>query len=185
MNKRNTSDSVIYVKPAIENPATHPGPAKTESMLKQLYPVGYFDTFYFEVTIEKEIRPADVLISIFKQSPAWVSALMRLRNWLVKPFGIKVDAPDVTEFRRIIENFDPGDLDKPDNEAILTMDDKHLKFYVSAIVNVLPDHKKEVSVSTLVQFHNNSGRIYFFFIRPFHKLIVPATLKRALKNLTE
>lgn len=67
-------------------------------------------------------------------------------------------------------------------EAVLTADDKHLQFYVSAIVRPMEANVKEVTVSTLVQFHNNWGRAYFFFIRPFHSIIVPATLKRALKR---
>lgn len=157
----------------------------TASILSRMQPVDYFDTFHFEVTTEKDILPIEVLVAVFKQSPAWVSALMKLRSRLVKPFGIKVDAPDVAEFRRAIENFDSGDLDKPANEAILVADDKHLKFYVSVIVDILPDSKKKVSVSTLVQFHNKLGRIYFFFIRPFHNVIVPASLRRALRKMAE
>lgn len=184
MSKSNKSGVVVYMKPIIGKPDASSQNALTASMLRWLHPVDYFDIFHFEVTTEGEIQPAEVLVSVFNRSPAWVSALMKLRNWLMKPLGIKIDAPDVAEFRRTIENFDSAGLDKPANEAILAMDDKHLKFYVSVIVDILPDNRKAVSVSTLVQFHNNLGRIFFFFIRPFHRVIVPATLKRALKNIS-
>ena len=68
-------------------------------------------------------------------------------------------------------------------EAVFTADDKHLQFYVSAIVRPMEANVKEVTVSTLVRCRNSWGRTYCVFIRPFHSIIVPATLKRALKRM--
>ena len=36
---------------------------------------------------------------------------------------------------------------------------------------------------TVVKFNNRLGRLYFFFIRPFHKVIIRSMLKRVAKRL--
>ena len=154
------------------------------SVLSRIDPVDFVDTFCCRITAERDIRPADVLISMFTNYPQWVEALMKLRNCLVEPFGLKGGkGPEVAEYHKIISDFAIAHPDMTREEAVFTADDKHLQFYVSAIVRPMEANVKEVTVSTLVQFHNNWGRTYFFFIRPFHSIIVPATLKRALKRM--
>ncbi|MDR1652533.1 MAG: DUF2867 domain-containing protein [Prevotellaceae bacterium] len=38
----------------------------------------------------------------------------------------------------------------------------------------------KISIITVVHFHNALGKVYFFVIRPFHKIIVKAMIKRLL-----
>ncbi len=44
------------------------------------------------------------------------------------------------------------------------------------------EKKKNVSVTTAVKFNNALGRVYFFFIKPFHRMIVPILFKRKFKQ---
>ena len=37
-------------------------------------------------------------------------------------------------------------------------------------------------MTTVVKYHNLLGKVYFFFIRPFHALICKWLLKRAARN---
>lgn len=84
---------------------------------------------------------------------------MKVRNILVKPFGLETGKVLKTE-DCIIED--------TENEAIMRKDDKHLLFYVS-IAKIGNDL---IDITTVVQYHNALGKAYFFFIKPFHKMIV-------------
>ena len=35
-------------------------------------------------------------------------------------------------------------------------------------------------ITTVVQYHNTLGKAYFFFIKPFHKMIVPRVAKELI-----
>lgn len=94
--------------------------------------------------------------------PGWASALMRLRNKLVAPFGLKTG----------IENNElaPGTFPitfQRDNEIQYGLDDSHLNFRITLL-------KKDgrIYMSTWVHVHNFVGRTYLTLVMPFHVLIV-------------
>uniref|UniRef100_UPI0025794D3D DUF2867 domain-containing protein n=1 Tax=Bacteroides sp. TaxID=29523 RepID=UPI0025794D3D len=58
--------------------------------------------------------------------------------------------------------------------------DKHLLFYVDIFITPLETGKQMIEVTTLVKYHNWVGKAYFFCIKPFHRVIVPLVLKKAL-----
>ena len=64
--------------------------------------------------------------------------------------------------------------------AIMRMDDSHLLFYVSVFICPEEGGRQTTEVSTWVKYHNRIGRVYFFFIKPFHRVIVPLVSKRVL-----
>ena len=73
------------------------------SVLSRIDPVDFVDTFCCRITAERDIRPAHVLITMFTNYPQWVEALMKLRNCLVEPFGLKGGkGPEVAEYHKII-----------------------------------------------------------------------------------
>ena len=37
-----------------------------------------------------------------------------------------------------------------------------------------------IDITTVVQYHNALGKAYFFFIKPFHKMIVPRVAKELI-----
>ncbi len=61
--------------------------------------------------------------------------------------------------------------------AVLGADDYHLNFRV-----LLDIRDNVLSCKTQVHFNNALGKIYFFFVKPFHRWIVPPMLKTSLKN---
>ena len=61
--------------------------------------------------------------------------------------------------------------------------DKHLNFKVSILLEKLEANNKSITISTIVVFNNWFGKLYFFPVKPFHKLIVPIMLKSILKDL--
>ncbi len=74
---------------------------------------------------------------------------------------------------------------RTENEVILGEDDKHLNFRVSLFLEQQQNNpqKKDLTISTTVEFNNWFGRLYFIPVRPFHKLIVPTMLKGIIKEL--
>lgn len=136
-----------------------------------------------------ELAIEDVARAFFSSSPAWVDRLLLLRDRMMGVFGLKVANTRMADRRRLIDEFmcNVGDemalfkvFAKNENEVILGEDDKHLDFRVSLFLDRV---KAALLVSTIVQFNHWSGRLYFFPVKPFHKIIVPAMLRAMVKYL--
>lgn len=96
--------------------------------------------------------------------PAWATALLRLRNTLVRPFGLKTGAPDRPIFPTCLET---------ETELILGTDDRHLNFRIGLI-----RAEGRIYLSTSVDPHNLWGRAYLRLVMPFHILISRGTVAR-------
>ena len=112
-------------------------------------------------------------------SPAWIEALLTLRNVLVAPFGLKTSGKSENPPRETIGLF-PILTQTPDR-LVAGFNDKHLDFRV--VVDVAApgadsEAGQQVTATTLVKTHNVFGRIYLAIILPFHRLIVPAMLRK-------
>ena len=66
---------------------------------------------------------------------------------------------------------------KGKNHLIAELKDKHLDFRFSILIRQ-EDGITKVSLSTIVKINNIFGKVYFFLITPFHRLIIPNILKR-------
>lgn len=123
---------------------------------------------------------------MFGNQARWVKVLMRIRDGIMGALGVKTakamqplpneDAAKRVGFFRIYA--------KSPREIVLGEDDRHLDFRLSVLVRPVNAHpqRMEVIIATVVSCHNLLGRSYLAVIKPFHKLIVRATLNRAAKN---
>lgn len=137
--------------------------------IDKYFPVDYFDTFSVEVTGNK-LAPKDVLLKVFGHNPLWLRMLYKVRACIVKPFGIETKPLQLPSL--IIE--------EDSHEAIMRKDNKHLLFYADVFISSLPANKQRIEFTTLVNYHNWVGKSYFFFIRPFHRILVPLVIKKAV-----
>ena len=113
---------------------------------------------------------------MFERQPPWIEALLRLRNILVTPFGLKTSGESEPAPYGIIGLF-PVLSETPDR-LVAGFNDSHLDFRV--VVDVAPcDRGQQITATTLVLTHNLLGRLYLAIILPFHRLIVRALLQRA------
>jgi len=105
--------------------------------------------------------------------PGWVDVLMKLRNRIVGVFGLKTDrnTPEQKTFFTVIEN--------REEEIIMGEDDKHLNFRASIFKD---SSEGSISLITVVHYNNAWGKVYFFPVKPFHKIIMRTLLKRFLKR---
>lgn len=114
-------------------------------------------------------------IKMIEHGPHWIDALMRLRNLVVAPFGLKTPRPGAANVKDSIGIF-PVRSETP-QRIVAGFDDHHLDFRV--VIDVEGDAPaRRVVASTLVRTHNLLGRTYLATIMPFHRLVVQAMLRR-------
>ena len=118
-------------------------------------------------------RAAEKLLA---QNPGWIDALLRLRNTLVRPFGLKTSGLGEPASGGMIGIF-PVISETPER-IVAGFDDHHLDFRV--VVDVAPSRPgHQVTATTLVKTHNLLGRAYLAVVLPFHRLIVRSLLRHA------
>lgn len=144
----------------------------------------YFaDTFSRKIAYNNQTA-LDVYLEIAKQTPAWVSFLMAMRNRIVSMLGLKhlgrlqdatsTESPANVTIGERIGIFTL--LSNSATEIVLEDSDKHLDVRVSFLLDIEGD-KVNVHATTVVHVHNWFGKAYMFVVAPIHKLIVPTSLK--------
>lgn len=139
-------------------------------LIHKYLPVNYTDCFSREISPDVYMSPQKLFEGIFVCYPRWVMRVMEVRNAVVKAMGIPVN-----------RSFEDLIIEQNDTELVLGSSEKHLSFYVSLFCSPIQGGKQTVSLTTLVKYNNLFGRLYFIFIWAFHKLIVGALFRRALR----
>ena len=107
--------------------------------------------------------------------PRWVDALVRLRNILVTPFGLKKSGEGAYAPGGVIGLFPV--LSESPERLIAGFNDSHLDFRI--VVEVAGDAaSRQVTLTTLVKTNNLLGRAYLTLITPFHKLVARGMMGR-------
>jgi Protein of unknown function (DUF2867) len=112
---------------------------------------------------------------MFARSPRWIEALLRLRNLVVAPFGLKRSGQGEPASGGMIGIF-PVVSETPER-LVAGFNDKHLDFRVVVDVATF-GQKQSITATTLVLTHNWLGRTYLKIIMPFHRLVVRAMLRQ-------
>lgn len=146
----------------------------------------YIDSFSVEIDDSNQYSIDYLTARLFTSFPGWAGKLFELRNFLVKPFGLEtgnipnMDASDPSLHYTVGERavfFTV--IDRSESEIVMAEDDTHLYFRASVYIDKKPDGNPDtLYLTTLVKFHNIGGRLYFLPVKPFHKLIMIALLKR-------
>lgn len=122
-----------------------------------------------------------------RDAPGWVDAAMRMRNRIVSPFGLKdlgvlsaVDPAVCAEAHRPGVRIGVFTLrSRRADEVLLEDRDAHLDVVVSVHRRASPGSGTAVvTVTTVVRTHNLLGRLYMMPVRPMHRIIVRAMLRR-------
>ena len=157
-----------------EQPTPH-----TKGIKNCLKKVDFKDTFS---TTNHTNSLEEVARLVFDKMPPWIERLMNLRNYLVKFMGLKTQIPEdyhpryevggYIGFFKIYAIYA--------DEIIMGADDKHLNFRAS----IYDSQEKafNIKVSTLVEYNRMMGRIYMFFVKPFHRLVVKRMVRQASED---
>jgi hypothetical protein len=148
---------------------------KNSIVFNEFKKVDYIDSYQISKSTDDDIEQISAQIL---KLPPWLNFLMNIRDVMVQPFGLKTNKgkkPGEIIFTKIAQN---------ENELVMGENDRHLNFRVSVLVDRL---SSLIYVTTLVHYNNKAGKIYFLFVKPFHKMLVRSVLKRyedkVMKNI--
>jgi hypothetical protein len=130
--------------------------------------IDYADAFAMALPADAPREPEALADRVFHSPPRWVSAAMGVRNALVRLVGLK--APDSTRAGFPL-------VDRDEREVVLGLDDRHLDFRVSVVVD-----GDTAVVATRVHLRNALGRAYFAPVRLVHPIVVMAMMRRLLTS---
>ena len=157
------------------------------SMLsRELIERAYFRDSYRVPLSRRELGVVDVFFSIFAHHPLWMKLLLIVRNKVASLAGL--EAPTASEILRveIKDRYVVGEkigvwliFSLSDDEVIAGRDNKHMDFSLS-VLKVPDGDSTSVVVSTICTVHNLSGKLYLFFVVPFHRYGIRKLMANAL-----
>jgi len=134
----------------------------------------FIDAFRLEIGAAA-MNAREACTRMVLHGPRWIDVLLRLRNILVSPFGLKTSGEGATAPHGLIGLFPV--LSETPERLVAGFDDSHLDFRI--VVDVVGDAaSRQVTSTTLVRTHNLLGRTYLALIMPFHKLVVRGMMGR-------
>ncbi|WP_146165942.1 DUF2867 domain-containing protein [Stenotrophobium rhamnosiphilum] len=151
---------------------------KVDPRLENLLPGFTFSDAYRVVGARSDLNARQAARAIFNSPPAWVNALMALRNWIVGWFGLKAGTRSTATNEPSRVGIFPIVLESP-QEILLGMDDHHLDFRLIVTLDSTSASTQTITVTSLVKTHNRLGRVYLTMILPFHRLLARTMLARA------
>jgi hypothetical protein len=128
----------------------------------------------------------DIFFALFGHTPLWMKVLLIVRNAIAKLFGL--DVPTVGEIMRpaVRSEYRVGDKIGPwpiyfiaEHEIVAGRNNKHLDFRLS-VLKAKDGDVTSVVVTTVCAVHNVAGKIYLFFIVPFHRTGVRTLISNAV-----
>jgi len=150
------------------------------------------DSYSIDIENKKKYSIDYLTALLFTSIPEWVRLLLKLRDFIVKPFGLETGI--IPESKNIDSSlhYDRGDraiffhvINRTTSEIVMAEDDKHLYFRTSLLVrNKSKPNIQSLYLTTLIQFHNIFGKMYFMPVKPFHKLIMKRLLIKLSKNIS-
>ena len=146
----------------------------------------YFRDSYRAPLRHQRASMVELFFAIFGHHPRWMKLALIVRNRVASFCGL--DAPTASEIMNpeVKSTYVVGEkigvwqiFALTTNELIAGHNDKHLDFRLSVLREVGGEHGSVV-VSTICTVHNRFGRVYLFFIVPFHRWGVQQLLSRAV-----
>ncbi|MBR0825239.1 DUF2867 domain-containing protein [Bradyrhizobium manausense] len=146
----------------------------------------YFHDSYRAALTRPDAGIVDIFFALFGHTPLWMKAILVVRNVIAKLFGL--EAPTVGEIMRPTarREYRVGDKVGPwpiyfiaEHEIVAGRNNKHLDFRLS-VLKAKEGDATNVVVSTLCTVHNAYGKIYLFFIVPFHRAGVRILMSNAV-----
>lgn len=158
----------------------------SSALSRDLIRAAYFHDSYRVPLTRPGLSIVEIFFALFGHAPRWMKSLLIVRNAVARWCGL--EAPTVAEILKpaVRASYGVGDKIGPwpiffinDNEIVAGRNNKHLDFRLS-VLRVTDGDAESVVVSTVCSVHNLSGKIYLFFIAPFHRTGVRSLLTNAM-----
>jgi hypothetical protein len=146
----------------------------------------YFHDSYRAPLARPELGIVYIFFALFGHTPLWMKLLLIVRNAAAGLAGL--EAPTVAEIMRprVRETYRVGEKIGPwpiffigDNEIVAGRNNRHMDFRLS-VLKAMDGDAMSVVVSTICTVHNAFGKIYLFFIIPFHRNGVQSLMSSAV-----
>ena len=146
----------------------------------------YFHDSYRAALTRPELGIVDLFFALLGHTPLWMKLLLIVRNAIAKLFGL--ETPAVSEIMRpaIKSEYRVGDKIGPwpiyfiaEDELVAGRNNKHLDFRLS-VLRAREGDGASVVVTTVCTVHNVFGKVYLFFVAPFHRAGVRALISNAV-----
>jgi hypothetical protein len=153
---------------------------------RELIERAYFRDSYRVLLSRRELGVVDIFFGIFGHHPPWMKLLLIVRNKVASLAGL--DAPTAADilYVEIKDRYVVGDkigvwpiFWLSEDELVAGRNNKHLDFRLS-VLKVPGGDRTSVVVSTICTVHNLSGKLYLFFVVPFHRYGVRKLMANAL-----
>jgi hypothetical protein len=158
-------------------------PVPTDSALAPLY-VGadLLDAFAIHLPAGASDDLEVLARAAFERQAGWIRALTWVRDAVMATIGVKSSRAigAAAAARGSVIGYFPL-LSKSAGELVVGEDDRHLDFRVAILLRAGAAGRREFVAVTVVHCHNRLGRTYLAVIAPFHRVIVRATLERAVR----
>jgi hypothetical protein len=152
----------------------------------RLLEAAYFRDSYRAPLLRTRASTVEIFFAIFGHHPPWMKLALITRNGIASFCGL--DAPTASEIinLEVRSRYRVGDkigvwriFALTESELIAGRNNKHLDFRLS-VLKEGGGATGSVVVSTVCTVHNWFGRLYLFFIIPFHRWGVQQLLSRAI-----
>jgi hypothetical protein len=146
----------------------------------------YFRDAYQVPLSRTELGIVDIFFGIFAHHPLWMKLLLIVRNKVASLAGL--EAPTASEILHVEtkNRYAVGEkigvwpiFSLSENEIVAGRNNKHMDFRLS-VLKVPNGDGTSVVVSTICTVHNLAGKLYLFFIVPFHRCGVRKLMADAL-----
>jgi Protein of unknown function (DUF2867) len=146
----------------------------------------YFHDAWRAPLSRAELGIVEIFFALFGHTPLWMKLLLIVRNAAARLAGLETPSvaeilkPEVRETYGVGEKIGPWPVFfRGENEIVAGRDNKHLDFRVS-VLKTVDGEEGSVVISTICTVHNLAGKIYLFFIAPFHRSGVRSLMSNAV-----
>ena len=174
---------------------------------RRMVAAAYYRDSYRAPLSHPQASVTDIFHAIFAHRPIWMRLLFIIRNHIVAIWGLHAEPANAVMNPVTARHYAVGDnigswpiFNLTETELIAGRNDRHLDFRISifrevenaadcvtanktdgATVNTPVDATSSVIVSTVCEIHNTLGKIYLFFVIPFHRFGAQWLIAKAVK----
>ena len=152
---------------------------------RRLVDTAYFRDSYHATMSRKGASVIEVFHAIFAHHPTWIKIVLVIRNRIAALCGLEAPTTSEVMSPKFKSSYAVGEKIGPwpifaltASELVAGRDNKHLDFRLS-VLRLTEGSRASVVVSTICVVHNVFGKVYLFFVVPFHKWGVRRLISRA------
>ena len=153
---------------------------------RRLIESAFFRDSYRTPLTRAQASVVEIFFGVFGHHPLWMKSVLIARNRVASLCGLDAATPSEIMNPEVKRSYNVGDKIGPwpifsltQRELVAGRDNKHLDFRLSVLKEANGDAESAV-ISTVCTTHNAFGKLYLFFIIPFHKWGVRRLISRAV-----